>query len=492
MVGAEAASVLPLWDARLDRSTLAQRFPDLSLLVFCGFVEVPAPFLPVLDKLLSLVPQSIALLDYDPTGPSFFARTRPLYEFLRARAVRVERSTAERHPAAAFADRLFTHSRDFLDAPVERVACPDRVGEVAEMARRIRQLHQEQGVELAQIRIGFRNLDTYAELVAEVLPRHGLPFYLARGRPLVAAPAMNTVFALIDAVLERYSRAALFRLLSSPLVRLRYSFSDQPRTLAAEDFAAWTRNVPSSTGRDTWLAAIESNFDYLENELSREGEPFSEDIDDFPTRREDLRAEWEALQPLRAGLTALFDLLQPLESRQDLPSFRHHLLHALSALGVEDALTAEDGRALARFLELLDELCTPAAALQPRTLSQFADLLRDAISPAHVPAATRTGIQVTDLAAAGSAPCDYLFLGGLVQGEFPPLAASRYFPRRNPAPRPKLGRGRHHRGRALAVLPRRMRATPWPRSLSSRAVGQRDASPFALCRRVRRPTRRTA
>ena len=417
-------------DAHLDRSTLAQRFPGLGLLVFCGFVDAPAPFLPVLEKLLALVPESIALLDYDPEGPGFFGRTRPLYEFLRARAVRIERNSAGQHPAAAFAGRLFTHSRDSLDAPVERVACPDRVGEVAAMARRIRQLHQDQGVELAQIRISFRNLDTYAELVAEVLPRHGLPFYLARGRPLATAPAMNTVFALIDAVLERYSRAALFRLLSLPLVRLRYEFEGQTNALVAEDFTAWTRNVPPSTGRSTWLKAIDDNFAYLERELSRKGEPVSEEIDDLPTWREDLRAEWEALQPLRASLTALFDLLQPLESRQDLPSFRQHLLHALSALGVEDALadgTAEDGRALARFLELLDELCAPAAALQPRTLSQFADLLRDAISQAHVPATTRAGIQVTDLTAAGSAPCDYLFLGGLVQGEFPRLPPADIF-----------------------------------------------------------------
>ena len=417
-------------DAYLNHVTLAQRFPGLSLLVLCGFVEMPAPFLPVLDKLLSLVPESIALLDYDPEGPNFFARTRSLYEFLRARAVRAERSTADQHPTAAFADRLFTHSRASLAAPVERVACPDRVGEVAAMARRIRQLHQEQGVELAQIRIGFRNLDTYTELVAEVLPRHGLPFYLARGRPLATAPAMNTVFALIDAVLEHYSRAALFRLLSLPLVRLRYSFSGQTYTLAAEDFAAWTRNVPPATGRGTWLAAIDENFAYLEYELGRKSEPVAEEIDDIPTRREDLLAELEALQPLRAGLTTLFDLLQSLERRQDLPSFRQHLLHALSSLGVEDALadgSAEDGRALARFLDLLDELCTPAAALQPRTLNQFADLLRDAISQAHVPAATRTGIQVTDLAAAGSTPCDYLFIGGLVQGEFPRLPPADIF-----------------------------------------------------------------
>ena len=84
-------------DAHLDHSVLAQRFPDLRLLVFCGFVDVPAPFLPVLEKLLALVPESIALLDYDPEGPSFFARTRPLYEFLRARAVHVERSAAEQY-----------------------------------------------------------------------------------------------------------------------------------------------------------------------------------------------------------------------------------------------------------------------------------------------------------------------------------------------------------------------------------------------------------
>ena len=417
-------------NTHLDRSVLAQRFPGLNLLVFCGFVDVPAPFLPVLDKLLALVPESIALLDYDPEGPGFFARTHPLYEFLRARAVHVERSAAEQHPAAAFAGRLFTYSRDHLDAPVERIACPDRVGEVAAMARRIRQLHQEQGVEPAQIRIAFRNLDTYADLVAEVLPRYGLPFYLARGRPLSTAPAMSTVFALLDAVLERYSRAALFRLLSLPLVRLRYTCEGQTNTLSAADFAAWTCNVPSPTGRSAWLKAIDDNFAYFERELGREGEPVSEEIDNPLAWRESLRDDLAALQPLRASLTTLFDLLQPLESRQDLPSFRQHLLHALGALGVEDALAdgmAEDGQALARFLELLDELCAPAAALQPRTLSQFADLLRDAISQAHVPSATRAGIQVTDLTAAGSAPCDYLFLGGLVQGEFPRLPPADIF-----------------------------------------------------------------
>ena len=37
------------------------------------------------------------------------------------------------------------------------------------------------------------------------------------------------------------------------------------------------------------------------------------------------------------------------------------------------------------------------------------------------------GIQVTDVVSAGSTPCDYLFLGGLVQGEFPRLLPSDIF-----------------------------------------------------------------
>ena len=410
----------------LDRSLLAQRFPGLKLLVLCGFVEVPAPFLPVLEKLLALVPESIAVLDYDPEGPGFFARTRPLYDWVRARAARVEFSAAEPHPVAAFANRLFAPSRARCAAPVERVPCPDRVGEVAAMARRIRQLHREQGVALGQIRMGFRTLNLYAELVAEVLPRHGLPFYLARGRPLATAPAMNAVFALLDAVLERYSRAALFRLLSLPSVCLRYAFAEQTNALSAADFAAWTRNVPPSTGRGAWLAAIDDTLAYIERELGREGEPVSEEIGDLTAWRESLRAESVALQPLRAGLTALFDLLQPLDRRQTLPSFRHNLLHALGALGVEDGAAA-DGHALTRFLDLLDELCAPVSAEQARTPSEFADLLRDAVSQAHIPATTQAGIQVTDLAAAGSAPCDYLLLGGLVQGEFPRVPPADIF-----------------------------------------------------------------
>jgi ATP-dependent helicase/DNAse subunit B len=88
---------------------------------------------------------------------------------------------------------------------------------------------------------------------------------------------------------------------------------------------------------------------------------------------------------------------------------------------------AEDGIALSRLVELLDELCAPDAARHPFAPGELSDLLRDALSSTYLPVPNYSGVQITDLGASGGAPCDYLFLGGLVQGEFPRLTPGDIF-----------------------------------------------------------------
>ena len=70
----------------LDRPLLDRLFPGLELFVLCNFNAVAAPFLPVLERLIELVPQTTALIDCDPEVLPLFARSRPLYQFLAARA----------------------------------------------------------------------------------------------------------------------------------------------------------------------------------------------------------------------------------------------------------------------------------------------------------------------------------------------------------------------------------------------------------------------
>lgn len=423
---AEASSTA---DENIDHKKIEQLFPSLDLLIICGFSTLAAPYLSVLKKTIDIVPESIALIDYDQNHPQIFSPTTPFYEFLNSHAKHSESRpfSPVQYPAADLAPRLFTENRIQVTAPVEQIPCSDRLGEIKEIARRIRQMHQSQGVDLAQVRIGFRHLDHYAPLIAEVLPRYGLPFYLSRGWPLASAPVVNAVLAIIDLVLEGYSRPALVRLLSLPWIRLNHMLDGQAVALSAADFDAWARNLPPTTGRQDWLDALDRRCEYLERELDLLTDPVSDEIDNPQTWREDLREDLETLRPVQSGLSILFKVLQPLEYRQDLPSFRRHLLHALAQLGLEQQIKAElattgsmkDGRALSQLLQVLDELCAPAAAQTPRTLSDFSTLFRDAISQARIPADTHAGIQVTDLTSAGSAPCDYLYLGGLVQGEFP-------------------------------------------------------------------------
>ena len=415
----------------LDRPLLDRLFPGLELFVLCNFNAVAAPFLPVLERLIELVPQTTALIDCDPEVLPLFARSRPLYQFLAARARTGERfqPPATQYPAAAFAHRLFARESAAITAPVERLSCPDRLAEVTQIARCIRHLHRAANAELAQIRICFRDLGPYAPLIAEVLPRHGLPFTLAR--PLIDDPCISAVLALIDLVRERYSRVALLRVLCLPWFRVRFSYQGQTTELSAEAFDAWARNLPPTSGRRAWREAIDSRCAYLRRELANATGPVSEEIDDPQAWRDSLSADLAALQPLQEGLNTLFELLRPLERRQDLPSFRQHLLYALGELGLIEMVARDEsghaGRALARFVEVLDDLCYPAASWHPRALGASADLLRDAIIHAHIPPIDQGGIQVTDVVSAGSTPCDYLFLGGLVQGEFPRLPPSDIF-----------------------------------------------------------------
>ncbi|HIG52932.1 MAG TPA: PD-(D/E)XK nuclease family protein [Candidatus Handelsmanbacteria bacterium] len=420
---------------RLNPTMLKQQFPDLELLICSNFSAVPAPFKPVLQRLVQIVPKSIAILDYEHALPRLFNHARPLYYFLNDLASSVEPSanTSTQYPAAVFAQRLFVHERDEIPAPVDRVACFDRHGEVTQIARRIRRLLQNGDTDLSQVRICFRNLDHYAPLIAEVLPRHGLPFYLSQGPPLSTTPVVGAVLALVDLVLERYSRPALLRLLCLPWFKLRFIHEGRSLDLSPADFDAWARNLPPTIGRRAWLEAIGGRCAYLERELNQSDNPLSEEIDDPLAWRDSLRGDLEALKPLQRGLTVLFDLLRPFERRQDLPSFCRHLLHALNELGLCEKLAMgkadadpADGQAFTRLLKLFEELCAPAAAQQPRTLSDLCELLRDAISHAYLPAHTPNGIQVCSLTAAG-APCDYLFLGGLVQGEFPRQSPSDIF-----------------------------------------------------------------
>jgi len=435
----DQAGMLRAIAAHLEEGGFRRLFPAVDLLLISGFDTFSPLLQQVLDRLFAILPASRAVLDYLPDRPRLFQLPEPAFEFLQGRAAEVQESFPPDadHPGALLEPHLFTQASGSGPARVEVISCADRLAEVEEIARRIRRLRPMRHTELRRIRVCCRNVDLYAPLVEEVFPRYGLPFHLSRGYSLSRCPVAAAVLAAVDLVLERYARPALLRLLNLPWVEFTFTVDDQVYVLAAEALDAWSRTLPPAGGRGGWLQVLDVRCAYLERELEHleRGDPLSEEIDDPDQWAADLEEELTALQQLRAGLAALFALLSPLERRLDLPAFRGHLLHALQGLGISDHLVPEDldpddygctrrdARAFHRLCRLLDELSglSPFLFQQRFPLRALADLLRAALAETYLPPDHPRGVPVAGLQESAGLSCDYLFLCGLVEGEFPRL-----------------------------------------------------------------------
>jgi ATP-dependent helicase/nuclease subunit B len=416
-------------------------FPHLELLIVSGFNAWPSHVQSLFDSFIQHLQEIHITLDYEKERPQLYAQTTHLYHFFKERAANTQFYTSpEPHAAKAIAAQLFLRSNIQDGAPVHIHSRDDRLDEVECIARQIRQLCGEQNVALASTRIAFADLDRYLPLLYEVLPQHGIPFHHLRGIPLAATPLSKVVYAILDAVLENYSRRSLLRLLSLPWISLP---STDGIPFPLEVFDAWARNLSSTEGRSGWLQAVDRRSAYLEREREnlRSGDPVAEDIDDPVQRRQKLEADLAALHPLRGALENLFAALRPFERPLTIDLFRDSLLAAFTAFGVpqyleQHASTSGNRNApspvltYTHFTQLLDIFCATAPALErPRwSVRELSSLLRTAMAQTFIAPDKRAGVEIVDLRESRSMPCEILFLGGLIEGEFPrPFTSDLFF-----------------------------------------------------------------
>jgi ATP-dependent helicase/nuclease subunit B len=423
-------------------TALQRSSAPLELLIITGFSAWPNYFQPVFDALSEHSQETHIVLDYETERPQLYAPTESLYQFAKARASHIQfYKPPTPHAAQEVAAQLFARTSIRCPASISIDSCDDRLDETVYIARQIRRLHSEQNADLGGIRIACADLNRYLPLLCEVLPQHGIPFYCARGVPLSATPLSKIVHAILDAVLENYSRRSLLRLLSLPWVSL---LSTDGTPFSLEVFDAWARNLPPTEGRSGWLQAVDRRSAYLEREREnlRNGGAVSEDIDDPQQWRQDLEDDLAALRPLRGALENLFTALRPFERLLAIDAFRDALHGAFSAFSVaqhiaQHASTANAhgasllGQAHTHFAHLLDIFSSAMPVLKRQRWStrELSSLLRTAMANTFITSQRDArGVEIVDLHESRSTPCDVLFVGGLNEGELPrPFKSDLFF-----------------------------------------------------------------
>ena len=190
---------------------MKQVFPNVDLVVVSGFDPLLPHDFEILTGIANLPSMKMGtILDFDEENKALFEHIRTDYNrFLNCGFERHSGATETPEEArnSHFARNLFyTDQREepaieklSLTDQISLLCPPDRIQEVEEIAKLIKQLALSgSSPALDQICVTFNSLDTYAPLIREIFPLHGIPYTLKWGEKLENSTVIKSIFSLLE------------------------------------------------------------------------------------------------------------------------------------------------------------------------------------------------------------------------------------------------------------------------------------------------------
>ncbi len=404
----------------LDKKLFFKRFPKVRSVYIAGFGLYTPAMLQFINKVSDWIPLEVKM-EFDERNPELFRQTQDVFTRLKSMGATVH-SAMER---SALSRRLFNRDPqgDLPDMKmrIHVQPLPGRREEVAFIASEIRRLTQQKKIPVSRIAVTFPHLEHYVPLIRQEFKKFGIPYNLSTGFALKQAPLIRLFLKPLEWILTGYQWNDLQTWLQSPLL-----------------------NAPPMDVR-----SLHEYF--VEKRIRRLTPGWPEKIQKKTAQRlpESKQLPGEAVQ-------ALNDFLQPVylfPQKGTVSEFRTAFIDLLKNLGVlhwysrtpsllSDREREKEFRAFNRFMKLLDRLVWMLSHLLKQdelNLEQFWHYLQTAVSAAvyNVTEWQDFGVQVLPRLEVQAVEAQVLFVGGLVDGEFPRASAKDVF--FSDAVRDKLG-----------------------------------------------------
>lgn len=424
------------WLALATLETNPQLYADYDYAAADGFDELNPTQLELLHLLAARVERLDVTLTYEPERRAH-ARFAETFARLNVPTHTLQNLAPPRaEPLAHLEKFLFESNAPQMNAQehLSITAAPDRVREVREIARRVKQLLIE-NVPPAHIGVLFRSLPPYADIARQVFAEYGVPYRVLHELPLASNPLVAALLNLAALSADDFPWRETFDTFRSPY----FTF----RELDAQSKPHIERIVREAIvvrGRAAWLDAFSKPTTAI-------------DRDKFKTRLVDelsaqeiaaLRAVVENFfaritPPERAPLAEYVAFLQNLigPDPRDEAWQREHAgdefvedtasLRVIEHARTGDAeLAARDVAALDAFNDVLRGMLQAAELLQ-EVESEWRDFvadLTDAVNAAtyDLHPASDGRVVISSVTQARGVPKAYIFLGGLLESEFPQRA----------------------------------------------------------------------
>jgi ATP-dependent helicase/nuclease subunit B len=435
------------WAAR-DRLQHGQLrpFERLRFVVVDGFSDLTRTQHEIVDLLAGRVEQLYVGLAYDAAGGREDLFLKPSRTLDNLRQSHPTLHVEQLPPSPTAPTRALRHvERELFKNPrrvkqvadaagIEVLAAAGRVGEIEEIARRIKRLLLEgdggRPVRPDDVAVVFRSLGEIAPLVREIFTRYGLPFALEAGRTLDQSPSLTALAALLELDRDDWTFRRLLCVTGSNFFRPEGTHAGWPELQTAIETTVRAFQVPD--GRTALLECIGACATSAPREIVP-GSPSAERDAQHETRRraavrafpilQELAAALDAL-PQRASASAWSEALKQLANRTGLVA-QMNQAHRLAPTVTTPIDAEADFKAWSRFHKLLKsadaltEFLDEDAAEFDR--DELLDVVKHLLTTEQLPGDhDETGrVRVLSVVSARSLTFPIVFLAGLNEKAFP-------------------------------------------------------------------------
>ncbi|NJD22989.1 MAG: hypothetical protein FIA82_10045, partial [Melioribacter sp.] len=396
-------------------------YDEVNLIIIDGFNEFSNPEIVIIQKLSGVGSTKLFLsFDYSPNNKSIFSHLDKCYDKLyQLGFINIEEKN--RHDQNKFhkllRDKLFSSqklsSKIDYSASISKIIANDREKEIELIAREIKKIITYEKCEPHKICLAFNLIQNYSSTIKDIFEKNGLPYNLSDRTPLDNANPVTAIVNFLEIAENDFYFKNIFRALSSGFIDTKQVNVSNLYRLSSE--------LKIVSGKDHWVDSLKDaivNLDYS-----------GDDDNDGDTKK-------SLYNRALSDIQFISELLKPFEGKLPIREFHKRFSDFIVKTKIPFKLLSieidqeKNVRAFTDFLETMSEifqlLSKEYGDEKVFAINFYMDQIRTACNWArfNVKEKSDYGVQITTLDEIRGLEFDYLFIGGLCDGDLP----TRYSP----------------------------------------------------------------
>ncbi|MBK8943826.1 MAG: PD-(D/E)XK nuclease family protein [Ignavibacteriae bacterium] len=399
------------------KNSFTRLFPNVNAIIIDGFDEFTNPEIEIIIKLANVVNNNLSIsFDYDEQNENLFSHLSKIYlRFIQLGFNQVEKNSENENNT--FRESLKQNLFNKVDVrlsvykdKVVKINSKNRNDEIETIAKITKELILEKNIQPENICVVFNIVGTYSSKVRDIFHKYGIPLNLTDRISLKSSSPVIAAISLLELLESDFNYDDIFRVLTNGFIKIENVDFNNLISVANE--------LKIIGGKNNWEQIISDAKNLLKFNERLLNQDQNSIIQNYNKALTDIKKIDAILYSLRKKNT-IDEFLQ---------NFNKVLLHLkLPCTVLEDSNGKEEEhiKALTVLVKTLSEvlfLVKKEEEIEKKySLSFYLEQIRTICNWArfNVKEKSDYGVLVTSLNEIRGLDFDYLFLGGMCDGDFP-------------------------------------------------------------------------